>query len=422
MSDGVSETDYSTTKCSTGDQMIGRKNQDEPRLSLLSRLHFAMANRIHYGTFEVTVPEGVTRKCGGKEPGPNGPIKLNNSRMVPRMILGGNVGLGESYLDGDWDSDNLADFLTVGAMNYEALDETLNGSMVYRVANRLIHHGFNSNSKRGSRKNIAHHYDLGNAFYERWLDPSMTYSSAQFDDVAGDLESAQARKYDLLADRLNLTPDSTVLEIGCGWGGFAERVAKQRGAKVTGITISREQHDYAQARMQREGLNDKVDIRLIDYRDLEGQFDHIASIEMFEAVGEKYWPVFFDGLRDRLKEGGRAALQIITIGDRHFDNYRRRPDFIQRYIFPGGMLPSPSVLKNGAEAVGLSQISSEGFGLSYARTLSEWNDRFQKAWGEIAEIGFDNRFKRMWEYYLAYCEAGFRSGTIDVKRVTLAKV
>ena len=353
MSDGVTKTDYST-----GDQMIGRKNQDEPRLSLLSRLHFAMANRIHYGTFEVTVPEGVTRKCGGKEPGPNGPITLNNSRMVPRMILGGNVGLGESYLDGDWDSSNLADFLTVGAMNYEALDETLNGSMVYRVANRLIHHGFNSNSKRGSRKNIAHHYDLGNAFYERWLDPSMTYSSAQFDDVAGD----------------------------------------------------------------REGLNDKVDIRLIDYRDLEGQFDHIASIEMFEAVGEKYWPVFFDGVRDRLKEGGRAALQIITIGDRHFDNYRRRPDFIQRYIFPGGMLPSPSALKMGAEAVGLSQISSEGFGLSYARTLSEWNDRFQKAWGEIAEIGFDNRFKRMWEYYLAYCEAGFRSGTVDVKRVTLAKV
>jgi len=388
---------------------------------LLSRLHFAMANRIHHGTFEVTVLEGVTRLCGGRAPGPNGPITLNNSRMVPRMILGGNVGLGESYLDGDWDSPNLADFLTVGAMNYEALDATLNGSMLYRLANRLIHHGFNSNSKRGSRKNIAHHYDLGNDFYERWLDPSMTYSSAEFDETAPDLESAQARKYDLLADRLGLGPQDSVLEIGCGWGGFAERVAKQRGAKVTGITISRQQHDYAKSRMQREGLNEKVDIRLIDYRDLQGQFDHIASIEMFEAVGEKYWPVFFDSLRDRLKEGGRAALQIITIGDRHFDNYRSRPDFIQRYIFPGGMLPSPGVLRKGAEAVGLSQVSSEGFGMSYARTLAEWNTRFQNAWEDIRQTGFDDRFKRMWEYYLAYCEAGFRSGTIDVKRITLAK-
>jgi cyclopropane-fatty-acyl-phospholipid synthase len=390
-------------------------------LSLSSRLTFAVADRIKYGTFEITVPEGTTRVSGGREPGPRGRLLVKSKRFPRRLILGGNVGLGESYMDGDWDSPNLSDFLTVGAMNYEALDETLNGSAVFRAVNRVIHGALNRNSKRGSRRNISRHYDLGNAFYERWLDPSMTYSSAQFDETAPDLESAQARKYDLLADRLQLGPECRVLEIGCGWGGFAERVAKERGAHVTGITISREQHDYAKARMQREGLNEKVDIRLVDYRDLEGQFDRIASIEMFEAVGEKYWPVFFDTLRRRLREGGRAALQIITIGDRQFENYRRRPDFIQRYIFPGGMLPSPGALSRHAGEAGLSEVSSEGFGLSYARTLSEWNDRFQAAWEDIRTMGFDDRFKRMWEYYLAYCEAGFRSGNIDVKRVTLAK-
>lgn len=391
------------------------------RLSLASRLTFAIAERIRFGTFEITVPEGVTRRFGGQAPGPVGRLFVRNNRFIRRMILGGNVGLGESYMDGDWDSPNLADFLTVGAMNYEALDDTLNGSAIYRAFNRLVHNRFNGNSREGSRRNIAHHYDLGNDFYERWLDPSMTYSSAQYADRAPDLSSAQALKYDLLADRLDLGPEARILEIGCGWGGFAERVAKERGAHVTGITISREQHDYAKARMQREGLNEKVDIRLIDYRDLEGKFDGIASIEMFEAVGEKYWPVFFDTLRERLVDGGRAALQIISIGEKHFDNYRRRPDFIQRYIFPGGMLPSPTVLGRCAEQSGLRQVSSEGFGLSYARTLAEWNIRFQDAWQDIREQGFDTRFKRMWEYYLAYCEAGFRADNIDVKRVTLAR-
>lgn len=391
------------------------------RLSLASRLSFAIAGRIRYGTVEITVPEGITRRFGGQQSGPVGHLFIRNNRLIRRLILGGNVGLGESYMDGDWDSPNLADLLTVGALNYEALDDTLNGNALFRALNRLIHKRLNSNSRKGSRRNIAHHYDLGNAFYERWLDPSMTYSSAQFADGTPDLASAQALKYDLLADRLNLGTDARVLEIGCGWGGFAERIAKERGVHVTGITISREQHDYAKARMQREGLNEKVDIRLIDYRDLEGKFDGIASIEMFEAVGEKYWPVFFETLRERLAEGGRAALQIISIGDRHFDNYRRNPDFIQRYIFPGGMLPSPSALRKSAEAAGLAQISSEGFGLSYARTLAEWNNRFQDAWHDIRDQGFDARFKRMWEYYLAYCEAGFRADTIDVKRVTLAR-
>ncbi len=389
-------------------------------LSLGSRLAFALAKRIHIGSFDVRVPEGARRRYTGPIPGPVGAITINNPRMARRMLLGGNVGLGESYVDGDYDSEDLASFLTVGALNSDALDEVLRGSALYRAINRAVH-GFNRNSKTGSRKNIAYHYDLGNAFYREWLDPSMTYSSAAFAEGVTTLEGAQARKYDLLLDWLEARPEDHVLEIGCGWGGFAEHAAKTRGCKVTGITISQAQHDFARQRIQREGLNDKVEIRLQDYRDTEGQYDRIASIEMFEAVGEQYWPVFFDNLRQRLVEGGRAALQVITIADKHFDYYRSRPDFIQRYIFPGGMLPSPEVFRKQSHAAGLAVDGMEGFGFCYAKTLAEWNQRFQAAWERIRPLGYDERFKRMWEYYLAYCEAGFRAGSIDVQRIQLAK-
>lgn len=390
------------------------------RLSLGSRLAFALAKRIHIGSFDVTVPEGARRRYTGPQPGPVGAITINNPRMARRMVMGGNIGLGESYMDGDYDSDDLASFLTVGALNSDALDEVLRGSALYRGINRVMH-GFNANSHRGSRKNIAYHYDLGNSFYREWLDPTMTYSSADFVDDGHGLEAAQARKYDLLLDRLDAAPDDHVLEIGCGWGGFAEHAAKTRGCKVTGITISRAQHDFARARIQREGLNDKVEIRLQDYRDTQGQYDRVASIEMFEAVGEEYWPLFFDNLRQRLVEGGRAALQVITIADRHFEYYKSRPDFIQRYIFPGGMLPSPHAFTEASESAGLTVDQMEGFGESYARTLAEWNRRFQAAWHRLKPMGYDERFKRMWEYYLAYCEAGFRAGSIDVQRIQLAK-
>ena len=281
--------------------------------------------------------------------------------------------------------------------------------------------GRNRNSKTGSRRNIARHYDLGNAFYREWLDPTMTYSSAAFGHETETLEAAQARKYDLLLDRLDARPGDKVLEIGCGWGGFAEHAARTRGCKVTGITISRAQHDFARERIQRQGLNEQVEIRLQDYRDTRERFDRIASIEMFEAVGESYWPIFFETLRDRLVEGGRAAMQVITIADRHFDYYRGRPDFIQRYIFPGGMLPSPRAFTQESERAGLTVERMEGFGPCYARTLAEWNRRFQGAWHRLEPLGYDARFKRMWEYYLAYCEAGFRAGTIDVQRIQLAK-
>ena len=393
----------------------------QTRLSLGSRLAFAIVGKVRIGAFDITVPEGVRRRFEGDRPGPLGEIRIHRPRVASRLALGGNVGLAESYIDGDWDSPHLARLLTVGALNSDCLGDMLDGSTIYRTLNRILHWR-NRNSRRGSRRNIAAHYDLGNRFYAEWLDPGMTYSAGIYDDGIRTLEAAQDRKYDALADRLELTPGDRVLELGCGWGGFAERVAKTRGVHVTGITISREQHDFAKARIQREGLNEKVDIRLVDYRDVVGRYDKLASIEMFEAVGEAYWPGFFEVMRDRLKPDGLAAMQVITIADRYFASYRRRPDFIQRYVFPGGMLPSPEVLGRVAEASRMRVVESAGYGLSYAATLAEWNRRFQAGWERIRPMGFDQRFKRTWDYYLAYCEAGFRAGTIDVRQATFKPV
>jgi cyclopropane-fatty-acyl-phospholipid synthase len=289
------------------------------------------------------------------------------------------------------------------------------------TALRRLWHRLHDNTRRGSRRNIAHHYDLGNAFYERWLDPSMTYSSAVFEREDDDLRAAQEAKYRRLARMMDLAPEQRVLEIGCGWGGFAEVAAKEFGARVTAITVSREQLDFARRRIQREGLAERVEARFVDYRDVEGRFDRVASIEMFEAVGERHWPVYFGKVRDVLEPGGRAALQIITIADRWFEGYRRGVDFIQRYIFPGGMLPSMEALHRQWERAGLALDRAEFHGQHYARTLAEWNRRFQSAWHELEPMGFDRRFKRMWEFYLAYCEAGFRTGSTDVLQAALVR-
>jgi cyclopropane-fatty-acyl-phospholipid synthase len=247
----------------------------------------------------------------------------------------------------------------------------------------------------------------------------MTYSSAVFESGEEDLEPAQRRKYRRIADMLHLEQGQTILEIGCGWGGFASVAAREYGARVVGLTLSQEQHDYAIERAKREGISDKVSIQLCDYRDVDGRFDHIASIEMFEAVGEQYWPVFFDQVKARLTETGRAALQIITINDKDFGSYRRNPDFIQKYIFPGGMLPSVNRLARQFDASGLRCVANDGFGMDYARTLAIWRERFLARWPEIAPLGFDERFRRMWEYYLCYCEGGFRAGLIDVRQIAL---
>lgn len=385
-----------------------------------ARLLFGLAARLNEGVIDFEAPDGRIFRFGGRNPGPSTKIVLKNWRPLRRVIWGGNVGWAESYVDGEWDSPDVAAFLDLVSRNTDHLREVFRASLLPRIANRLGH-VLRLNSRRGAKRNIHAHYDLGNAFYARWLDPTMTYSAARFAAPGEDLSDAQRNKYRALADMIALRPDQTLLEIGCGWGGFAEYAARERGARVTGITISREQHDFAKRRMFEAGLAERADIRLVDYRDVEGQFDRIASIEMFEAVGERYWPAYFAKIHESLKSGGAAGLQVITIADRHFPIYRRSVDFIQKYVFPGGMLPSPSVLRQQMAQAGLEWREAVAFGPDYARTLAEWRVRFLAAWDDIRRMGFDERFRRLWTYYLSYCEAGFRSGSTDVLQVAAVR-
>jgi cyclopropane-fatty-acyl-phospholipid synthase len=295
----------------------------------------------------------------------------------------------------------------------------MEGKPLLRVM-QMMRHWLRPNTRAGSRRNIHAHYDLGNRFYGAWLDHTMTYSSAIFDE-AKDLAGAQIAKYRALARQIRLTPDCRVLEIGCGWGGFAELAAKEFGCSITGLTISREQYDFARKRIFDAGLAEKVEIKMQDYRDERGLFDRIASIEMFEAVGEAYWPKFFQQLRDRLTAGGLAGLQVITIHEGLFAQYRRELDFIRRYIFPGGMLPTAAIMRDLGNRHELPFAAERVFGLHYAATLAAWRERFRAAWPSLAPLGFDERFRRMWEYYLSYCEAGFRAGTIDVRQMVFAR-
>ncbi|MCU0830491.1 MAG: cyclopropane-fatty-acyl-phospholipid synthase family protein [Rhizobiaceae bacterium] len=372
------------------------------------------------GVLDLTLPTGQRLRITGREIGPHADLKLNNWRLPARALTGGTVGAAESYMDGDWDSRDVTSFLELFLVNSSHGLDMTRGSALSKAIDK-IRHWMNANTKRGSKKNISAHYDLGNAFYSQWLDETMTYSSAFYGSGANTLEGAQIAKYKALADAIGLERGHHVLEIGCGWGGFAEYAAGTVGAKVTCLTISREQHDFAVARMQRLGLSGHVDVKFQDYRDETGVYDRIASIEMFEAVGEKYWPTFFNTVRDSLRPGGKAGLQIITINDGDFDYYRSKPDFIQRYIFPGGMLPSPEALDRVTRDSGLALTGMVAFPQDYARTLAEWRERFGKAWPTIAPLGFDARFKRLWDFYLYYCEAGFRSEYIDVRQVVYAR-
>ncbi len=377
-----------------------------------------LGQRVRYGTFTVTWPNGLTATIHGKEPGPDAHLIVNRRRAARRQQMGGDVGFGEAYMDGDVDSPDLAAVAELAMLNWDTWEAWLNGIAPVRLLN-LLGHYLRPNSKRTAKKNIHRHYDLGNAFYESWLDPGMSYSSAVFSGDRMKLEAAQTEKYRRMAELAGVAPGHHVLEIGCGWGGFAEFAAGEIGAKVTGITISDEQYDYAAARIQREGLGEKVDIRKVDYRDVEGTFDRIVSIEMFEAVGERYWPDFFGKVRERIGDTGRAALQVITLDDKYFEDYRTTSDFIQTYIFPGGMLPSPGAFEQAAGKAGLEVGKSNGYGLDYARTLRQWRDNFATAWPEISQHGFDERFRRMWECYLAFCEGSFNARRTDVRQILL---
>ncbi|MGB2410276.1 MAG: class I SAM-dependent methyltransferase [Candidatus Puniceispirillaceae bacterium] len=385
---------------------------DRRKLDLL----LALFSRLQYGHLTVTLPDGTQRVFVGAEPGPKAELTITRMSAVSRILGDGKMGFCEAVMEGEIDSPSMSSLIELAVMHDSMLSKQMTANVWRRVGLRLFH-GMRRNSKTGAARNISYHYDLGNEFYAAWLDQTMTYSSAVFDRETDDLATAQTNKYRRLADLADIQPGDHVLEIGCGWGGFAKYAIEERGARVTGITISREQHDFARQRRADAGLNRRGDVRLIDYRDLNGTFDKIVSIEMFEAVGQAYWPTYFNAVASLLKPGGRAALQAITIEDYAFEEYRREPDFIQRYIFPGGMLPSMPKLEQPVAEAGLTLVDEIGFGLDYARTLAEWRNRFQEAWPQLATGRFDTRFKRMWELYLSYCEGGFRAGMIDVKHL-----
>jgi cyclopropane-fatty-acyl-phospholipid synthase len=390
-----------------------------PDLPRMVRLALGFGSRLKRGMLDVILPDGRTVRLGGHESGPHAVMQLRGYGFASRLLRGGDIGIAEAYLRGEWDTPDLTQFLYLFCVNHDLTSTMLTDRPLMRYV-QMLRHWFNRNTRRQARRNIYAHYDIGNAFYSAWLDPSMTYSSALFEDHTPDLTSAQTNKYRRLAEAIDLRPGQKVLEIGCGWGGFAEFAARH-GAKVVGLTISKEQRDFAQRRIHRAGLAEHVEIKLQDYRDERGRYDRIASIEMIEAVGEQFWPNYFSQLRDRLLPGGLAGIQAITIQDRLFPSYRREVDFIQRYVFPGGMLPSPEILKTLGEKFSVPVIRERIFGQDYAKTLAIWRSNFREAWPDLTPSGFDDRFRRLWEYYLSYCEAGFLSGNIDVRQVVFAK-
>jgi len=376
--------------------------------------------KLKKGTLEVTYPNQEKKiffasKCGYKAD-----IKLNNFNLFSKLLRKGSTGLAESYMDGDFYSENLSNLLLFGFDNESDLliNRTHTSIIDYYIKFR---HFLNQNTKVKSKKNIKKHYDLGNNFYKHWLDQSMTYSSAIFSDNNYNLHDAQINKYKNIARPLFLNENSTLLEVGCGWGGFSIYVAKNYQSKVKAITISKEQFEFASQRISDEGLNEKISIEMRDYRDIDEKYSSIASIEMFEAVGKKYWKTFLNKIKDSLISEGIASLQIITIDDIRANKYQNNPDFIQQYIFPGGVLPSKRQLMNISSEIGISFAELQNFKKSYAKTLQIWNNKFQKTWPEIAAQGFSLRFKKMWEYYLAYCEVGFLSGATDVSQFIIKK-
>jgi cyclopropane-fatty-acyl-phospholipid synthase len=375
------------------------------------------------GAIDATLPDGSRRRLGGRAPGPEPVVRLHSWNSLVRLMTSGSVGWYKAWERGEWSSPDPVPLFALFMLNGETLGDTARAKGLFRIVNRLAHR-LRDNDRRRARDNIAHHYDLGNDFYRAWLDGSMTYSSAVFADPAAPepLEEAQARKIRLLLDRLDLKPGDRLLEIGCGWGSLAEVAARDCGARVLGITLSEEQKAFADARMAAAGLSHRVEIRLQDYREVAGTFDAIVSVEMTEAVGEEYWDTYVAAIAQALKPGGRAALQFISIREALFDSYAANTDFIQTYVFPGGMLVSEARLAALAGEAGLSWQERRGYGLHYAETLRRWRERFDAAVAEgRLPAGFDPRFHRLWRYYLMYCEGGFRGGGIDVAQVTLVK-
>ena len=386
-----------------------------------ARAVLGLLDKIAHGTLELRLPDASFLRCGdGSSLGASATLEIDDWAVFDRLIAHADLGLAESWIEGQWQTPDLPALLTLLANNREALGNAVYGQWWSLLSARL-RHLFNDNSRRGSRRNIIAHYDLGNDFYRLWLDPSMSYSSALFaGDASASLHSAQLAKYRRILRRLAVRPGQRILEIGCGWGGFAEIAAREAGAQVVGVTLSPAQLDYSRQRMARAGLDQQVRIELCDYRDLGGeQYDRIVSVEMIEAVGERWWPSYFATLARLLAPEGRALVQSITIADALFARYRRGTDFIQQHVFPGGMLPSPSAFAQQAAKAGLAVHDRFAFGADYSRTLAEWSARFEAQWPAIEAQGFDARFHRLWQFYLAYCQAGFNSGCTDVMQFEL---
>ncbi|WNJ90418.1 cyclopropane-fatty-acyl-phospholipid synthase family protein [Bosea sp. 685] len=376
-----------------------------------------LLSRIVIGRLTVITPEGEHLHGGSAATSPQATLILKNWRAMRRVLLDGDIGLAEAYRDGELDTPDLTALIELGARNDATLRRLISGAWPTRLFNRF-RHVLNANTRTGSRRNIMAHYDLGNDFYGQWLDASMMYSSALYETPAETLEAAQQRRLDRIVAMLGLSGGEHVLEIGCGWGALAERLARE-GCRVTAITLSPAQLEIARQRVAKAGLAERVSLHLQDYRDISGEFDRIVSIEMIEAVGHAYWPSYFATLRRSLRPGGCAVLQAITIDDTLFEAYQQGTDFIQRYIFPGGCLPSVPALVHEAEGAGFTVAEQLDFGESYALTLKEWRRRFLERWATVAQFGFDEPFRRLWEFYLCYCEAGFRARTIDVSLIAL---
>ncbi|WP_282096829.1 SAM-dependent methyltransferase [Epibacterium ulvae] len=380
---------------------------------------FRAVSQMETGQLDIHLQDGRIFRAIGQRPGPAADLHIHHSDCFARLVREGDLGFSDAYLEGWWSTSDLQAFMDLVHEGADTVYDGFPGKGLARAYERF-RFWLNRNHRRQARKNISYHYDLGNDFYKLWLDDTMTYSSAKFINGQESLERAQQEKYASMVDQMGAKPGDHILEIGCGWGGFAEYAARERGLHVTGLTISKEQLNFAQQRIEKNGLSDQVDLRLQDYRDVKGTYDGIVSIEMFEAVGQQYWPIYFDTIRNRLKPQGRATLQIITVADRRWDIYRKGIDFIQKHIFPGGMLPSPGVLHQQVERAGLNVVNSIEFGSSYDQTLRRWHETFNTRWDVISELGFDERFRKMWNFYLTSCAAAFKAGTCDVTQITIS--
>ena len=383
-------------------------------------LFYGVLSQAKYGSIEVFYKNELVFSHNGELEGPRAMVTLVNKKCLDDFFLKGDLGWAESYIEKNWESSNLSDFLEWGAKNFHEFSKYIRGKWFIILYLRIKHY-LNKNSRSGSKKNISFHYDLGNSFYEKWLDKSMTYSSAMFEKQTDDLFKAQINKYSNLAKITNIRNKDKVLEIGCGWGGFSSYLAKNFSADVTAITISKKQYEKVKEKVFKDKLADKVKVQLIDYREIQGQYDKIVSIEMFEAVGERYWSKYFEVLKNNLKNNGSIGLQTITIEDKFFKKYRKFPDFIQTYIFPGGMLPSVEEMTKILKSNGLFIKEQKMFGNDYARTLKLWSRSFEGSWEKIKKEGFNETFRRMWRYYLGYCEGGFKSGNINVGQFLIKK-